>query len=50
VRKLVHQHDAFVTVDIQLINEAEPVNHQARAEPEQTATTESKPMPWLHVK
>jgi len=33
VWKLVHQHDAFVTVDIQLINEAKPVDHQTRAEP-----------------
>ena len=32
-RKVVHQHDTFLAVDIQLINEAKPVNYQTRAEP-----------------
>ena len=33
VRKAVHQHDSLVTVDIELVNKAEPVDHQPRAKP-----------------
>jgi len=33
LRKPVQQHDAFITVNIEFINEAKPVYHQTRAEP-----------------
>jgi len=33
LRKPIHQHDAFITVHVELINEAKPVDHQTGAKP-----------------
>ena len=33
LREVIHQQDALVSVHVQLVDEAEPVDHQTRPEP-----------------